>query len=267
MKQTILITGVSSGIGRALAEMYLNQGDEVYGVSRRTPDDLLKFPKFLFRSMDLSKLEWLRSAIGELLATHPSLDLVILNAATVGKIGDLSENSVTELEEVMTLNVWANKVFLDCVFELCPRVTQVVAISSAASVEAVRGSPGYCLAKAALNMLMALYAEERKACHFSAVAPWIVSTPMQDSLIREARDRRFAAFEFLEVMRLTGRSWSPQHAAEHLACIFQEAALRQSGTFIDICGLDQSASHFGMPDTTPSPSTTAVRSLQAQTDA
>jgi benzil reductase ((S)-benzoin forming) len=204
MKRKIFITGVSSGIGYALAQMYLDQGNEVYGVSRRAPSDLLIRPNFLFQWLDLSQLEKLRSALAELLAAHPGLDLAILNAAVVGNLSDISETTIAELDEVMTVNVSGNKVVLDCLFELCPRVAQVVAVSSRGAVKAARGTPAYCLSKAALNMLIALYAEERPKTHFSAVAPWIVNTEMQEVLIRKAGDPRFPALSFLEQMRDAG---------------------------------------------------------------
>ena len=156
-----------------------------------------------------------------------------LNAAVVGKLSDISETSIAELDEVMTVNVSANKVVLDCLFELCPRVAQVVAVSSHGAVKAARGTPAYCLSKAALNMLIALYAKERPKTHFSAVAPWIVNTEMQEVLIHKAGDPRFPSLRFLEQMRDAGEMWTPTQAATELASVFKRALDRPSGTFLD----------------------------------
>lgn len=42
MNPNIFITGVSSGLGEALASHYLQQGFSVYGLSRRIPENLLR---------------------------------------------------------------------------------------------------------------------------------------------------------------------------------------------------------------------------------
>ena len=54
-----LITGVSRGIGRAIAERVLKDGDRITGVSRRVPEDLLReFPdRFRHVKADLSREE------------------------------------------------------------------------------------------------------------------------------------------------------------------------------------------------------------------
>lgn len=49
--QNIFIIGVSSGLEHAFAQQYLEQGQVVYGIRRRTPDDLLAHPNFHFQSV------------------------------------------------------------------------------------------------------------------------------------------------------------------------------------------------------------------------
>ena len=50
----IFITGVSSGIGWGLSKYYLSQGHEVYGVSRRIPEDLINQKNFHHIVCDLT---------------------------------------------------------------------------------------------------------------------------------------------------------------------------------------------------------------------
>ena len=106
----ILITGCSSGLGFGLASHYLNQGHQVFGISRKPNDELSKHSSFRFLSVDISNLELLRKEISKLLESEESLDLVVLNAGVINGIKDLKDTSIDEIKHVMDVNVWANKV-------------------------------------------------------------------------------------------------------------------------------------------------------------
>lgn len=229
----IFITGVSSGIGHALAEAYLHRDCHVFGISRRTSASLAPARNFSFQELDLSEEASIRAVLPQLLGQVDSLDLVILNAGILGKSGDVCETSVAEFQRTMNINVWANKIVLDSIFSICPNVKQVVAISSAAAVASFRGSAAYCISKAALNMLIAMYAEEQKRTHFNSVAPCLVKTEMQDELASQPADPRFPAFDSLRLARQAGLMIEAPDAAEYLISVFEKATARPSGSFID----------------------------------
>ena len=46
MYKTVLITGVSSGLGNGLAHFYLEQGSQVYALNRKEPSDLIANDNF-----------------------------------------------------------------------------------------------------------------------------------------------------------------------------------------------------------------------------
>src|SRR5690606_14087872 len=125
MEKVVFITGVGSGIGAALAEWHLNEGDRVFGVSRRSPEGLLAKPGFAFASLDLSRLDTIAPAIGKLLAAAGRVDTVVLNAGVLGKIGDMAEIPLETMGHVMDVNLWANKAVLDALFADNREVTQV----------------------------------------------------------------------------------------------------------------------------------------------
>lgn len=47
-RHRVFITGVSSGIGNALSKAYLDNGWEVFGLSRRGPEELIHHERFHF---------------------------------------------------------------------------------------------------------------------------------------------------------------------------------------------------------------------------
>ncbi len=83
--KNILITGVSSGLGEALAKTYLENGDTVYAIGKTIPKKLDHYPHFFFFPYDLSETFLIQSTLQEFLA-HRSFDLVILNAGLLGEI-------------------------------------------------------------------------------------------------------------------------------------------------------------------------------------
>src|SRR5215213_6733250 len=158
MLRTVLITGVSSGIGLGLAREYLVQGVQVLGLSRREPQEFKARSNFRFQNADLRKSHETSEAICRLLNGLDRVDLVILNAGILGRVADMGEIAVEEFREVMEVNLLANKVLLDVVFAQDIPVLQVVAMSSGAATTANRGWNAYSISKAALNMMIALYA-------------------------------------------------------------------------------------------------------------
>ncbi len=233
--KTIFITGVSSGIGHAMAAEALRRGATVYGVSRRSPDDLLANDRFHFESIDLTDHDAAAKKIRELLADIDHLPLAILNAGILSSFGDMTETPLDELRGVMEVNVWANKTVIDALFMDGRRVDQIVTISSGASVNGHRGWNGYSVSKAALNMLTMLYAREQEATHFCALAPGIVDTYMQQQVAEEPEDERFPALARLRSKRGTDEMPTPEQAAVNLLDqIDRLPELVESGDFADV---------------------------------
>lgn len=234
-QQSILITGVSSGIGRSIAAESLRRGAAVFGLSRRRPDDLSAQDRFTFQCADLRRTSDIPAAVGNLLHEAADLDLVVLNAGILGPFGDVIEQPLDAMQDVMTVNVWANKVILDALFARGEPIRQVVTISSGASVNGNRGWGGYSISKAALNMLTRLYARERPETHFCALAPGLVDTAMQDHLCALPQDERYPALDVLRSKRDTPDMPDAEELAPRLIEVFAKLpSLVESGDYADI---------------------------------
>ena len=235
MTTAVFITGVSSGIGLALAQQYLDQGRDVYGVSRRRPIELMEKTGFRFASVDLSDHDATRVCIVDLLQEVDSLEMAILNAGVLSPFGDLADSDLARLQDVMEVNVWANKTVIDALYAGQRSVQQVIAISSGASVSGNRGWNGYAISKAALNMLVKLYAAERPETYFCALAPGTVDTAMQDELCALPADSRFATLEVLRSKRGTDAMPRPVEAARRLIETFSRLPqICASGDYADV---------------------------------
>lgn len=233
MAETVLITGVSSGLGHGLAEVFLARGATVYGCSRRKPQDLID-RGMRFASIDLGDAKAGAAALKEWIAPVEAFDLVVLNAGKLGEIRDMEEVPLEDLRETMEINVWSNKWVLDVLFESISRVKQVVAISSGASLSGSRGWNGYSISKAALNMLIKLYASERPETHFTSLAPGLIDSAMQDYLTNLPADDRFEPLEILKAAKGTDLMPDGKTCAKKLIDAFPSLLELPSGNYADI---------------------------------
>ena len=229
----ILITGCSSGLGHALAELYLAKGAVVYGMSRRIPQ--FTAGGYRFEASDFRELGQIEAVLSKLLKGCEKLDIVYLNAGTLGRIQDMSSCSMEELKEQMDVNLWANKVILDYLIRNEIGVGQLIAISSGASQSGSLGWNGYSLSKAALNMLVKLYAHEMPMTHVTALAPGLIETPMLGSILEGDHDtERYTTVQRLRDSREEGLVHTPAEVAAAIDADLELLRTFESGSYIDI---------------------------------
>ena len=230
----VFITGVSAGLGKALAKGYLQAGCTVHGISREVPDDLFDIGEFFHARVDLADLGNIGASLAPLVGDN-GFDLVILNAGILGEFGDMARVGMETVRRVMDVNVWANKAILDFFITGDITLGQVVAISSGASRSGARGWNGYSISKAALNMLVQLYARELAGTHFCALAPGLVDSGMQEYLRGVKADERYPTLERLRKSHGTAAMPAPDEAAAQLMRFIPTLpTLCQSGAYVDI---------------------------------
>lgn len=232
----VFITGNSSGLGLGLTEALLDQDAIVWGMSRSgcplksQHDDALRD-----RKQDIANLNQLDEALQALLSDCLRLDLVVLNAGSLGRIQEMSITDVHDLEHMMRVNVWSNKLILDWLIEQQIPVRQVVAISSGAAVNMSYGWGGYALSKAALNNLITLYAHEMPDTHLTAFAPGLVDTAMQDYLCGQVDSDEFPSVQKLKDARGSENMPKPRQAADRMLELLDTLSEDyESGAFVDI---------------------------------
>ena len=107
--KTIVVTGVTSGLGRAMAEEFARLGHTVLGCGRsqKRIDELKeKFGKpHDFYAVDVSLDDAVKSWASVCLTTHAPPDLLINNAAIINKNARLWEVSAREFSEVIDVNI------------------------------------------------------------------------------------------------------------------------------------------------------------------
>ncbi len=231
--KNIFITGIGSGLGKAFAEYYLNKGYKVFALSRHLPENLKEKPHLKFQYCDLLALENVYNATYQLLKEIQEIELVILNAGLLTELKEIHKTPIYEMKNMMDINVWANKIILDCLIDLKLNIKQVIGISSGASVNGSKGWHGYSISKAALNMLIKLYSREMENTHLIALAPGLILTPMLEKFVLSADENKFPSVKRIK----TAPKMNPEEAAKKIDEIRQKLFEFESGSYVDIRNL------------------------------
>ncbi len=228
MEKNIFITGIGSGYGKALANRFLKEGYNIYALSRKLPEDLKG--KVHFQKCDLKALETVYNCVENLLKDVKRLQFVILNAGLLTELKDIHDTPLYEMEDMMDVNVWSNKIILDVLIDKKISVDMVIAISSGASVNGNRGWHGYSISKAALNMLVKLYSREMEDTHLISLAPGLILTPMLEEFVLSADEEKFPSVKRIK----QAKKMSPQEAAKLLYDNIEKLKTFPSGSYVDI---------------------------------
>jgi NAD(P)-dependent dehydrogenase (short-subunit alcohol dehydrogenase family) len=166
-----LVTGASRGIGAAIAEALGREGAHVV-ITARTAGDLEQVEERIHAAggsatiapLDLTEsdsIARLAAAVGE---RWTALDLLVLNAATLGSLSPVAQIDGKEFNRVLTLNVLANQAMIAAFDPLLRKseAGRLVAITSKVGRDPRAYWGGYGASKAALETLVLAYGEEVK---------------------------------------------------------------------------------------------------------
>ena len=101
--RVVLVTGASSGIGKAIAVLLANEGATVFGTSRQSANDDSSLRQVRMIVMDVDQDESVNSAIAEILRATGRLDAVI-NCAGWALSGAVEDTSTEEAKAQMETN-------------------------------------------------------------------------------------------------------------------------------------------------------------------
>lgn len=124
----ILITGITSGFGRAMAARLNSDGHKVYGTYRRDSEQI---PGVTYLKADVRDEESLKSAVNCVIAKEGRIDTVISNAG-MGVGGPLEFTSLDDAQRQMDVNFMGMVRLLNLVVPIMRRQNQghIICVSS-----------------------------------------------------------------------------------------------------------------------------------------
>lgn len=149
-----LITGCSSGIGRALADAFKAAGFEVWASARKAEDvALLASAGFTAVQLDVNDSAALEQLGERINQQHGGLD-VLINNAGYGAMGPLLDGGVAAMQRQFETNVFSIVGVTRALFPVLRRAKGlVVNIGSVSGVLVTPFAGAYCASKAALHAL------------------------------------------------------------------------------------------------------------------
>lgn len=164
-KRTFLITGVSSGLGRAFAEGALAAGHTVVGTVRK-PEDLATFEALApgrahARQLDVTDDEAVFAVVGEVESGVGPIDVLIANAG-YGHEGVFEESPMAELRAQFDVNVFGVAATVHAVLPGMRkrRAGHIFAVSSMGGLMTVPGLAYYCGSKYAVEGMLETLSKE-----------------------------------------------------------------------------------------------------------
>lgn len=176
--RSILITGATSGIGRALALLAADRGYKVFACGRNAEalNELTAHPNIFGLNFDVSNQQQTHHALSSL-----APDISVLNAGVCEYV------EVNNFDPALFQRVFAANVFgvINCVAALLPNLTadkKLVIVDSLARLLPFSKSQAYGASKAALHYFSNSLAVDLKykGIAVQTVSPGFVETPLTD---------------------------------------------------------------------------------------
>lgn len=207
--KSALITGAASGIGKAIAQLFLEEGARVVGTDINaelldaTVAELSSFGEFVGVSGDVRQMADAARMVQTALERHGGLDTLVCNAGitSVAPIEILEED---EWDRVLTTNV---KGMYTLVKHAIPHMKStggsIVTLGSEMGIVAVPESPAYNASKGAVIMFTKSLALDliRYGIRVNSLCPGITRTPLLQAEVDNSVDPEKTAAE--------QASWAP----------------------------------------------------------
>jgi NAD(P)-dependent dehydrogenase (short-subunit alcohol dehydrogenase family) len=229
-----LVTGASSGIGKATAAAFVREGYTVVTADIAEPNDS---DGCTFLRCDVSDENSVRDLFAAIVAEFGRLDAAFNNAGTLGELGSTADCAAANFDRVIATNLRGT--FL-CLREELRQMTgqdrggAIVNCASVAGLVGLAGATAYVTSKhgvVGLTRTAALeYAKAR--IRVNAVCPGPVDTPMLDDLMAGMLGGR----DTILAIEPVGRIGEPAEIAEAVVWLCSPAASFVTGQAIAVDG-------------------------------
>jgi NAD(P)-dependent dehydrogenase (short-subunit alcohol dehydrogenase family) len=241
-----IITGGSSGIGKATALLFAKEGAKVVitGRTEKTLKETVEEAKkegltIDYIVSDVSKEEDCKKAVDYTISKYGRIDILFNNAGVL-PLGITHETSVEDWDNVFNINVKGT--FLMSKYTIPHMLKQgkgcIVNNSSVLGLKAIPGAAAYNASKGAITQLtrsMSLeYAD--KGIRVNGICPGTIWTPMVEGLLNEVPTAKGFLEEIQPITKSLGRFGKPEEIAHAVLFLCDDNVQFMTGTMLSVDG-------------------------------
>jgi benzil reductase ((S)-benzoin forming) len=228
-----ILTGASRGLGLAMAQQLLAEGNQRLLTISRRPQEALRGPALEQWAMDLADAMPVAQRLEAWMDALPSGSVASLtlihNAALLSRMASLSEVDAAGLREALRVGLEAPLLLSSAFLRAGARLQvpmKLLGISSGLGRFAMQGSASYCTVKAGLDHLFRAIALDEAAkprgAKVCSLAPGVIDTDMQVQL-RSSPVEQFAETVRFRALKAEGKLDSPAQAAAKVLAYLRRA--------------------------------------------
>ncbi|MCL2601224.1 MAG: 3-oxoacyl-[acyl-carrier-protein] reductase [Treponema sp.] len=232
-----LVTGASRGIGKAISDMLIARGAEVWGVSTKEPDDFAQRQsaaagRLHWASADLSNLNALEALIDGLIKESGGFDILVNNAG-ITKDNLAFRMTLEDFQKVLDINLTASFLIARTVGRdmIRRRAGSIVNMASVIGVHGNAGQINYAASKAGVIGITKSLAKETasRSVRVNAVAPGFIESDMTAAIPEQAREKMAEQIPLKKMGQ-------PEDVAELVCFLASDASAYITGQVIAVDG-------------------------------
>jgi NAD(P)-dependent dehydrogenase (short-subunit alcohol dehydrogenase family) len=234
--KVVAITGASSGIGKAIATVFVKQGADVHVIDLNEPAGI----EVKFYKVNVSIQAEVDKAVAEIIQKTNRIDILV-NSAGIAQVGNLETTSDSDIDKIYQVNIKGTYNTMHAVVPFMKKQKKgvILNIASVAGTVGITDRFAYSMSKGAVLSMTLSVAKDfvREGIRCNSISPGRVHTPFVDGFLKaNYPGREQEMFEKLSKTQPIGRMATPDEIGYLALYLCSDEASFITGTDYPIDG-------------------------------